>query len=84
MKNTSLIGTYIVLGMLATCVSIILALLKLVGVASYSWLWVASPVLGLIVFATAICSFVFGIMGLKSTIKSYKQEYATKNITNQE
>lgn len=77
MNNTSFLGLYIVLSLLATCASAILALLKIFKVITISWLFVTLPFCSFIAFAIAAFITTTWILDIRS---KRNQKYITKNI----
>ena len=78
MNNTSFIGLYIVISLLAGCTSIVLALLKIFKIITIPWLFVIMPACAIFVFAIAISIFALGMQEIKARCHSNK--YITKNI----
>jgi hypothetical protein len=77
MNNTSFLGLYVVLSLLATLASVILALLKVFKVITIPWLFVTLPVCFLIAFVTATSLIMFCIFDICS---KRNKRYITKNI----
>lgn len=77
MSNTSLFGLYIILSLLATCASAILALLKIFKVITIPWLFVTLPFCFFIAFVIAASLITFFVLDIRS---KRNQKYITKNI----
>ena len=77
MNNTSFLGLYIALSLLATCASVILALLKIFKVITIPWLFVTLPFCFFIAFAIAASLITFFVLDIRS---KRNRKYITKNI----
>lgn len=77
MNNTSFLGLYVVLSLLATCASAILALLKIFKVITIPWLFVTLPICFFITLAIAASLITFFVLDIRS---KRNQKYITKNI----
>ena len=77
MNKISFLGLYIILGLLASCVSVVLALLKICKVITIPWLFVPLPFCSFIAFAIAAFIITTCIFDIRSR---HNQRYITKNI----
>ncbi len=78
MNNTSFLGLYIILSLLAALASVALALLKILKVITSPWLFVLMPACAILIFVIAIFAIAFGIQEIKERCNANK--YITKNI----
>lgn len=77
MSNTSFLGMYIILSLLATCASVVLALLKIFKIITIPWLFVTLPICFLITLAIAASLITFFVLDICS---KHNRKYITKNI----
>lgn len=77
MNKISFLGLYIILGLLASCCSVVLALLKICKVITIPWLFVTLPFCSFIAFAIAAFIITTWILDVRSR---HNQKYITKNI----
>lgn len=78
MNNASFLGLYIMASLLATCVSVVLALLKIFNVITIPWLFVAIPLYAIFVFAIAAFIIIFSIQEIKA--RCNRNRYIRKNL----
>lgn len=79
MNRSSFIGTYVVLSLISTFGTIVLALLKLFKVVNWSWFVVTSPLWGIIALASIICTVAFCVLSI-SAVARKPGDYITKEI----
>ena len=77
MSNTSFLGLYVILSLLVTCTSVVLALLKIFKVITIPWLFVTLPICFFIAFAIVASLITFFVLDIRS---KRDQKYITKNI----
>ena len=77
MSNTSFLGLYIVMSLLAVCASVILALLKIFKLITVPWLFVTLPFCFFIAFTIAAFLITYCVFDIRS---KRNQKYITKNI----
>lgn len=77
MNNTSFLGLYVILSLLATFASVILALLKVFKIIAIPWLFVTLPICFLIAVWIMASLIVLCVLDLRSR---QKNKYITKNI----
>jgi ABC-type dipeptide/oligopeptide/nickel transport system permease subunit len=78
MNATSFMGLYIIISILSTCTSIVLAILKVFKIITIPWLFVATPVCAIIVLGIAFVLIGYNIYDICS--KHNRKKYAVKNI----
>lgn len=77
MNNTSFLGLYIILSLLATCASVVLALLKIFKLITVPWLFVTLPFCFFIAFTIATFLITYCVLDIRS---KRNRKYVTKNI----